>query len=52
VTIELESTARPITVKLNTKMHGNSVMVRWLDDGDLDVQLDTIMIVAADLPRN
>jgi hypothetical protein len=44
VTIELESTARPITVKLNTKMHGNSVMVRWLDDGDLDVQLDTIMM--------
>jgi len=28
VTIELESTARPITVKLNTEMHGNSVMVR------------------------
>jgi hypothetical protein len=25
-------------------MHGNSAMVRWLDDGDLDVQLDTIMM--------
>ncbi len=31
VTIELESTARPITVKLNTEMHGNPVMVRWLN---------------------
>lgn len=31
VTIELESTARPITVKLNTEMHGESVMVRWLE---------------------
>jgi len=31
VTIELQSTARPITVKLNTLMHGESVMVRWLD---------------------
>lgn len=31
VTIELQSTVRPITVKLNTLMHGESVMVRWLD---------------------
>ena len=31
VTVELQSTARPITVKLNTLMHGQSVMVRWLD---------------------
>ncbi len=31
VTIELESTARPITVKLNTEMHGESIMVRWLE---------------------
>jgi alpha-galactosidase len=31
VTVELQSTARPITVKLNTLMHGQSIMVRWLD---------------------
>ncbi len=31
VTIELQSTVRPIAVKLNTLMHGESVMVRWLD---------------------
>ena len=31
VTVELQSDARPITVKLNTLMHGQSVMVRWLD---------------------
>jgi len=31
VTVELESTARPITVKLNTAMHGESVMIRWLE---------------------
>jgi hypothetical protein len=31
VTIELQSVVRPITVKLNTLMHGESVMVRWLD---------------------
>ena len=31
VTIELQSTARPITVKLNTEMHGESIMVRWLE---------------------
>ena len=31
VTIEFQSTVRPITVKLNTLMHGESVMVRWLD---------------------
>jgi alpha-galactosidase len=31
VTIELQSTVRPITIKLNTLMHGESVMVRWLD---------------------
>jgi len=31
VTVELQSNARPITVKLNTLMHGESMMVRWLD---------------------
>lgn len=31
LTVELQSDARPITVKLNTLMHGQSVMVRWLD---------------------
>jgi alpha-galactosidase len=31
VTIELQSAVRPITVKLNTLMHGESVMVRWLN---------------------
>jgi alpha-galactosidase len=31
VTVELQSLVRPITVKLNTEMHGESVMVRWLD---------------------
>ncbi len=31
VTVELQSEARPITVKLNTLMHGESIMVRWLD---------------------
>jgi alpha-galactosidase len=31
VTVELQSTARPITVKLNTLLHGGPVMVRWLE---------------------
>lgn len=31
VTVELESTSRPITAQVNTKMHGESVMVRWLE---------------------
>jgi alpha-galactosidase len=31
VTVELESNARPVTVKLNTLMRGESMMVRWLD---------------------
>jgi alpha-galactosidase len=31
VTVEFESSVRPITVKLNTLMHGESMMVRWLD---------------------
>src|ERR1700678_1243159 len=31
VTVELQSQARPVTVKLNTLMHGQSIMVRWLD---------------------
>ncbi len=31
LTIELKSNTRPITVKLNTLIHGDSVMVRWLD---------------------
>ena len=31
VTVELQSDARPVTVKLNTLMHGESMMVRWLD---------------------
>jgi alpha-galactosidase len=31
VTIEFRSNARPITVKLNTLMHGESMMIRWLD---------------------
>ena len=31
VTIELESMARPIAVKLHTLLHGGNVMIRWLD---------------------
>jgi alpha-galactosidase len=31
VTIEFQSTARPIAVKLHTLLHGSSVMVRWLE---------------------
>jgi alpha-galactosidase len=31
VTVELQSTARAISVKLNTLMRGESMMVRWLD---------------------
>ncbi len=31
VTVELQSTARPITIKLNTLMHGGPIMVRWLE---------------------
>ena len=31
VTIEMQSAARPISIKLHTLMHGDAVMVRWLD---------------------
>ena len=31
VTAEFESTARPISVKLHTLLHGGPVMVRWLE---------------------
>jgi len=31
VTVELKSTTRPISVKLQTLMHGGPVMVRWLE---------------------
>ena len=31
VTIELESTARPIRVKVNTVLSGGPVMVRWIE---------------------
>ncbi len=31
VTVTLQSTARPVTVKLHTLLHGGPVMVRWLE---------------------
>ncbi len=31
VTVEFQSTARPISVKMHTLLHGSSVMVRWLE---------------------
>lgn len=31
ITVEFQSRARPISVKLHTLMHGGPVMVRWLD---------------------
>jgi alpha-galactosidase len=31
VTVELESSARPISIKMNTLLNGSPVMVRWLE---------------------
>jgi alpha-galactosidase len=46
VTVEFQSTARPISLKLHTLMHGGPVMVRWLEITNTDAKPTAITRVS------